>query len=123
MSIPVSGGPARVVLSVRNVFHLLPASSSRQSKKIAFSVCRGRAFDCKLAIANADGTGYRDLTDWKDGKVFWPCWSPDGSRNAFVGSRFAGDGKTKQDTPIHIITAAGKPVRTIALKEITGIDW
>ena len=123
MSIPVSGGRARVLLSVRNVFHLLPAGSSRQSKKIAFSVCRGHAFDCKLAIANADGTGYRDLTDWKDGKVFWPCWSPDGSRIAFVGSGFAGDGKTKQDTPIHIVTPTGKPVATIPMKEVTGIDW
>ena len=115
MSIPVSGGPARVLFSVRNVFHLLPAGSSRQSKKIAFSVCRN-AFDCKLAIANADGTGYRDLTDWRDGKVFWPCWSPDGSRIAFVGAGFAGDGKTKQDTPIHIITPTGKPVATIPIK-------
>ena len=123
MSIPVSGGPARVLLGVRNVFHLLPAGSSRQSKKIAFSVCRGRAWGCKLAIANADGTGYRDLTDWKDGKVYWPCWSPDGSRIAFVGSGFAGDGKTKQDTPIHIITPTGKPVATIPMKQVTDIDW
>ena len=123
MSIPVSGGRARVLLSVRNVFHLLPVGSSRQSKKIAFSVCRGRAWNCKLAIANADGTGYRDLTDWKDGKVYWPCWSPDGSRIAFVGSGFAGDGKTKQDTPIHIVTPTGKPVATIPMKQVTEIDW
>jgi Tol biopolymer transport system component len=60
-----------------------------------------------LAVANADGTGIRELTpgvpllDWVD-------WSPDGSQIAFLGKRPYGDGHA-----INVVNADGTGLRTL----------
>lgn len=46
--------------------------------------------DWELFVAQADGTGLRQLTDGP-GSVLGPAWSPDGSRIAFVRSDFSDD--------------------------------
>ena len=68
---------------------LLYASSSEMGKT-------------KLVLANADGTGAKDLTDDKADNVF-PAWSPDGKRIAFASVR---DGTMN----IYVMDADGRNV-------------
>lgn len=65
---------------------------SPDSQKIAWNCTMGRTLsngqgDFEICVANADGSGLTQLTD-TEGSNKYPAWSPDGTRIAFVSTRY-----------------------------------
>jgi WD40 repeat protein len=73
---------------------------SPDGSRIAFT--SGRSGNARTWIVNADGTGARQLTTFRDTSAFFPQWSPDGRRIAVIAGVPFG-GRT------YIIDAADRP--------------
>jgi WD40 repeat protein len=118
MSVPVSGGPSKLLFAIPKEANVTPFAPHWSSKtnKIVFTVQGvGRA---KIAVVNPDGTGYTELTAFTDGASHSPRWSPDGSRIAFVGNR-RGDGAVRH---VYFLSPTGKPLGRLPMQAIL-IDW
>jgi hypothetical protein len=72
---------------------------------------------CKVAVVNADGSGYRDLTTYDDGPSYYPKWSAGGSQIAFVGKR---KGAAKS---VFIATPTGRPAGKLTPFAPYVVDW
>ena len=73
-TLPAAGGKAKAIAS-GPAFDAQPRFSP-DGKQIAFTSDRDGALN--LWIVNADGTAPRQLSKWKDDRMFSPAWLPDG---------------------------------------------
>ena len=73
-TVPVVGGKAKAITS-GSAFDAQPRFSP-DGKQIAFTSDRDGALN--LWLANVDGTAARQLSKWKDDRMFSTAWLPDG---------------------------------------------
>ncbi len=72
---------------------------SPDGDRVVFGATFGYGDDGEIYVVNVDGSSVVPLTD-NEQEDYWPAWSPDGSRIAFVSER---DG----DTGIYVMNADG----------------
>ncbi len=103
---PATGSERAIITDPR--FEFGPTFSRDGTKFIFLRVASGAcAPNCGLilAVANADGSGVRELSPAVDG-LDWQDWSPDGRQIAFL-SRVNGDGL------INVVDVDGSNLRTL----------
>ena len=93
---------------------------SPDGSQIAFAASGYAQDGADLFVINADGTGYRNLTNREYGLIFDETWSPDNKTLAFVAN--GGDSET---TPIYLLELHSGEVRTLSADQNIsgGLHW
>lgn len=94
----VSTGSSAAKPLVQNGQMATGAAFSPDGGRIAYALSQGES--TQLWVANADGSGAKQVTDTRFGINSSPAWSPDGKRIAFVSNR----GGSPQ---IYVMSASG----------------